>query len=83
MKINLKKKVNLINIFKKCIYGNTSLFISCKKAFKIFEKTNYDNKKVLIIISDGLLSDDIDIEEAENRINTKIQNLEITTVVFI
>ena len=84
---NLNKKIispkeqnyKIIDIFEKFIYGNTPLYKSCKKAFEIFESTK-STTKILLIISDGLLNDTYNIEEAQNDIKTKIKNCEIITI---
>ena len=49
------------------------------KAFEIFESKK-NTTKILLIISDGLLNDIYNIEEAQNNIKTKIKNYEIITI---
>ena len=73
------KTINIIDIFQNYIYGDTPLYTSCLKAFSIFEKIK-SNKRILLIISDGLLNDIDDIETAKNNINEKKDNLELITV---
>ena len=73
------KNINVIDIFENYIYGNTPLYTSCLKAFSIFEKIK-NNKKILLIISDGLLNDIYDIETAKNNINKKKEDLDLITV---
>ena len=73
------KNINIIDIFENYIYGNTPLYTSCMKAFSIFEKIK-NNKKILLIISDGLLNDIYDIETAKNNINKKKEDLDLITV---
>ena len=82
----MKKKIiqpkdenfNIIDIFENYIYGDTPLYTSCMKAFSTFQKNN--NNKILLIISDGLLNDNKDIEKAQNDIKNKIEELQIITV---
>ena len=57
------KSFDIIDIFEDYIYGDTPLYTSCQKAFGVFEK-NSKNKNYLIIISDGLLNDIKNYDEA-------------------
>ena len=49
------------------------------KAFEIFESTN-NSTKILLIISDGLLTDKENILEAQNDIKSKIKEGDIITI---
>ena len=44
---------SIIDLFENFIYGLTQLYKGCKKALEIFN----NQKKILFIISDGLLND--------------------------
>jgi hypothetical protein len=84
---NLDKKIirpkeenfNIIDIFEKFIYGNTPLYTSCMKSFELFESVN-NSTKILLIVSDGLLNDINNIEEAQKKIKEKIEDCEIITI---
>ena len=75
------KNVSIIDLFQNIIYGNTPLYTSFNKAIEIFEHINNNNtKKVLFIISDGMLNDTNDIIVAQKNIKEKINNLDIITI---
>ena len=74
------KNISIIDLFKNIIYGNTPLYTSFNKAIEIFEGEGKNNKKILFIISDGLLNDIRDKKTAQNNIKEKITNLDITVI---
>ena len=64
---------NILDLFEKYIYGLTPLYTACNKAFEIFEMSK-NNKNILIIISDGLLTDYKNNDEAKKEIISKSNN---------
>ena len=53
-----KTNFNIIDLFKKYIYGNTPLYTALNLSFDNFKKqSNGKNNKILFIISDGELND--------------------------
>ena len=68
---------SIIDLFENFIYGLTPLYKSCKKALEIFISQN--GKKILFIISDGLLND-VDIKFAQDDIMSKTNELGVTTI---
>ena len=71
---------SIIDLFENFIYGLTPLYKGCKKALEIFN--NQNGKKILFIISDGLLND-VDIKFAQDDIMSKTNELELQLYVFI
>ena len=72
-----EESFTIMDLFENFIYGYTPLCFGSQKAFEIFQ--NREGKKILFIISDGLLND-IDKESAQEYIKIKSNLLEVITI---
>ena len=73
---------NILDLFEKYIYGLTPLYTACNKAFETFEMSK-NNKNILILISDGLLTDYKNNDAAKKEIISKSNNCLIKSNIIL